>query len=81
MLGQCERARAGASMQQGRQRQGICVEMTSKEFCPYIDIGVVSWTGGHLGVHMAQRGAPTHPGYAAMHAYRQGYIRVYTVRF
>jgi hypothetical protein len=25
----------------------------------------VSWTGGHPGVHVAKRGAPSHPGYAA----------------
>jgi hypothetical protein len=35
VLGQRERARAGAGVQRGRQRQGICVEMTSKEFCSY----------------------------------------------
>jgi hypothetical protein len=76
MLGQCERARAGASMQQGRQRQGICVEMTSKEFCPYVGVGGSELDRGHPGVHAVQRGVPSHPGYVATHARRQGYTGV-----
>jgi hypothetical protein len=65
VLGQRERERAGAGVQRGGQRQGICVETTPKEFCSYVGVGVVSWTGGHPGVHAAQRGAPAHPGYVA----------------
>jgi hypothetical protein len=35
MVGQCEHAHTGAGVQRGGQRQGICMETTSKEFCPY----------------------------------------------
>jgi hypothetical protein len=38
--------------------------------CLYVGVGVVSWTGGHPGVHVAQQGAPVHPDYAATRARR-----------
>jgi hypothetical protein len=52
MLGQCERARVDAGMQQGGQRQGICMDTKPKEFCLYVGIRVVSWTGGAIQASM-----------------------------
>jgi hypothetical protein len=46
-----------------REEHASCV-------CPYVGVRVVSWTGGHPGVHVAQRGAPVHPDYAATRARR-----------
>jgi hypothetical protein len=64
MWQQSERARAAqrCSGKRGpREGHVSCV-------CPYVSVKVVSWTGEHPGVHVAQRGAPAHPGYVATHA-------------
>jgi hypothetical protein len=57
----------------GKRR--LC-EGHASRVCPYVDVGVVSYTGGHPGVHVAQRGAPVHPGYAAKRECWQGYVGI-----
>jgi hypothetical protein len=38
--------------------------MTPKEFCSYVGVGVVRWTGGGTGQgHTARMGVPTHDTY------------------
>jgi hypothetical protein len=48
---------------------GSRVKGTRARCCPYVDVGVVSWTGGLPDVHATQRGAPAHHTYPATHAH------------
>jgi hypothetical protein len=73
VLGQRDHARAVAGTQRGGQWQGICVEMTLKECCPYVIVLATLEMVGQSGVHAAQEGSPAHDTYEATRARRQGY--------
>jgi hypothetical protein len=83
VLGQRERAHVGAGVQRGGQWQGICVEMTPKEFIR-TPLARVRWTEGWRGT--GPRGAhgragAAHGAYAAKRARWQGYGEVQMVHF
>jgi hypothetical protein len=52
-----------------RSGNGSRMKGTRARCCLYAVVGVVSWTEGNPGVHVAQRGAPAHRAYPAMHGH------------